>query len=177
MPVDRLERRVEALLGLAVQLTDRAAQFGHRLFHVAALGVECFELLGHRRQLVIGSEIDATKPVAIGFELGELPLHLDECRQFGIRFDPGERKTAFRNDAERLADAPHLSAAAFARRFQLRFDACTGLARVGNLALQGPERLARIVQCRFPFRQQVGRPAALFFREPDRIEQARAPCL
>ncbi len=68
MTVDGREGVVEALLAFAIELRNGAAQLGYRLLDIGALGLHGGDLLHHDIQFVVGLQVDATEPLALGLE-------------------------------------------------------------------------------------------------------------
>ena len=156
MRVDRLERFLQPLVRLAIELADGAAQLGDGVLDVGLLGVEAGRLDAELLQLLVGAEIDAAEPLAIGLEARQLALDVGERRQVGAGLDLGQRQAAFRRDAERFADLPRHVLAARARAFEPRFGAGAAFAPFGDGALRGAQRLHAGFQRRVGFGQRVG---------------------
>ena len=104
--VDRLERVLQRLCALAIELADGATQLGDGVFHVGLLGVQSGRLYAERCNSSSAPKIDAPKPLAVGFEARHLALDVGERRQIGAGLQLGQCKAAFRRDAEGFADLP-----------------------------------------------------------------------
>src|SRR5262249_9939421 len=130
--VDGVEGALQAAAGLVVDLADAGAQLGDGRLDVALLLVEAVELLREGGEVLVGLQVDAAKPLAIGLETHALSVRLLQGGQLGAPLKSGRGQTAVGCATELLANAPSLLGPARARILKPRLDAGASFALIGH---------------------------------------------
>src|SRR6185437_11199220 len=126
---------------------------------------------------LLGPEIDSAEPLAVGFELCQPRLDLDERGDRGVRLQRRERKTSFWRAVELFANCMRALGAPLARRFKTRLGAGPIFACSRQALLHLAQGFLQTFQCSLGESEIVRRLAALALGRRDRIEKFGTPLL
>ena len=90
MCVHRIEGGLQAALALGVDLGDAGAQLGDGGLDVDLLLVHALELLGETGEVLVGLQIDAAQPLAVGLEAQKLGVGIVEAGELSVRLRAGQ---------------------------------------------------------------------------------------